>query len=63
MRAEKEKLPPTLAELFAEARDEGREEAKKMLAQELIRENFSDDHIAKLTKLKVEEVARLRGTL
>ncbi|WP_249869236.1 hypothetical protein, partial [Oceanobacillus saliphilus] len=72
MRAEKEKLPPTIAELFAEAKDEGlvrgreqgreegREEAKKMLAQELIRENFSDEHIAKLTKLKVEEVARLR---
>ncbi|MGJ9458107.1 hypothetical protein [Oceanobacillus sp. CF4.6] len=83
MRAEKEKLPPTIAELFADAkdeglvkgreegrekgreegRDEGREETKKMLAQELIREDFSDEHIAKLTKLGIEEVVRLRKSL
>ncbi|MFC4025108.1 hypothetical protein ACFOUV_15035 [Oceanobacillus longus] len=63
MRAEKEKLPPTIAELFADAKDEGREETKKMLAQELMREGFSDEHIAKLTKLGIEEVVKLRKSL
>ncbi|MFC4025109.1 hypothetical protein ACFOUV_15040 [Oceanobacillus longus] len=67
MRAEKEKLPPTIAELFADAKDEGvvkgREETKKMLAQELIREGFSDEHIAKLTKLDQKEIIKIRKSL
>ncbi|MGJ9458106.1 hypothetical protein [Oceanobacillus sp. CF4.6] len=75
MRAEKEKLPPTIAELFADAkdeglvkgreegRDEGRKETKKMLAQELIREDFSDEHIAKLIKLDLKEIIKIRKSL
>ncbi|PAV31117.1 hypothetical protein CIL05_00205 [Virgibacillus profundi] len=80
MKAEKEKLSPTLAAIFAEAKEEGEakgiekgraegkaegkaegiEEAKIMFAQELIRNKYSDETIAKLTKLDVEVIKKLR---
>ncbi|WP_373895039.1 hypothetical protein [Virgibacillus sp. CBA3643] len=63
MQTERSNPSPTLAEIFDEREKEGKKEAMKQFAEELILENFSDDYIAKLTKLSVEEVALLRKSL
>ncbi|GAB3059277.1 hypothetical protein [Virgibacillus ainsalahensis] len=41
----------------------GKAEATKQFALKLIQENFSDDYIAKLTKLSVDKVEALRKSL
>jgi len=63
MRAEKSNPPPTLAELIAESEHDGIEKGKKEVAIELIRDNFSDNQIKKLTKLSFEDIAILRKSL
>ncbi|GAB3059284.1 RpnC/YadD family protein [Virgibacillus ainsalahensis] len=67
MQAERSNPSPTLAEIFAdlekEGMEKGKEAAMKQLALELIQENFSDDYIAKLTKLSVDKVEALRKSL
>lgn len=63
MHAEREKPSPTLAELMDEFEEKGKSEATREFAQELIRENFSDAYIAKLTKLKLDEVMELRKSM
>ncbi|MCH1624411.1 hypothetical protein [Fredinandcohnia quinoae] len=58
------KKSPTLADAFKQERYEGRQEGKleerKNLAVELIRENFPDEKIAKMTRLSIEEVKEIR---
>lgn len=71
-----EKVPsPTLAEVFELYRNEGIEkglekglekgrlEERRNLACELIRENFSNEKIARMTKLSIEDVIELRRKL
>ncbi|ASK62190.1 hypothetical protein CFK37_08450 [Virgibacillus phasianinus] len=61
----------TLAEVFAELREEGYKEGyeigykKEMekLAEGLIKENTSNEQIAEITELGLDEVARLRKPL
>ncbi|PAV31116.1 hypothetical protein CIL05_00200 [Virgibacillus profundi] len=70
MRTKKEQLSPTLAAMVdqeiemgrEEGRAEGIKEAKKMFARKLIRDNFSSEYIANLTRLDIEVVANLRDT-
>jgi len=71
VRAERSNPPPTLAELISESKEEGLEkgiekgknQAMKNVAIELIRDNFSDNQIIKLTKLSREDVVALRKSL
>ncbi|MFE7151813.1 RpnC/YadD family protein [Heyndrickxia sporothermodurans] len=67
-----EKVPsPTLAEVFEIYRNEGIEkgiekgrlEERRNLACELIREKFSNEKIARMTKLSIEDVIELRRKL
>ncbi|PAV31115.1 hypothetical protein CIL05_00195 [Virgibacillus profundi] len=72
---EKKKEVPDLFGIFAEAMVEGKEEgraegrlegiieAKRMVAQELMRENFSNEYIVKITRLDVESVRKLKETM
>ncbi|MGY0691896.1 hypothetical protein ACW2QC_03780 [Virgibacillus sp. FSP13] len=78
MRAEKTDTSQTLAEIFEEMRQEGeevgiekgmekgmeqgRKNALSQVVLELIKEGFTNEHIAKITKLELDEVAELRKT-
>ncbi|MCH1624418.1 hypothetical protein [Fredinandcohnia quinoae] len=61
------KKSPTLADAFKQERYEGKQEGKleerKNFAMELIREHFSDEKIAKMTRLSVEEVRGIRKNI
>ena len=46
-----------------EGREEGREDTKRSVAEEMIIHNETDEYIAQITKLSVEEVAGLRSKL
>lgn len=68
MKAEKTNPSQTLEEIFAELRKEGveegkekaREEALSPVIRELVNEGFSNEKIAKITKLTVDEVTEWR---
>lgn len=69
--SEKVETSPTLAEILEkykrEERAEGRVEGalleRKNLAKELILENFTDEKIAKMTRLTIDEVREIRKNL
>jgi predicted transposase/invertase (TIGR01784 family) len=71
MRAEKTDTSQTLEEIFAELREEGKEEGKqegrqevsRAFVQELAKENYTNEQIAKLTKLTLKEVALFKEQL
>lgn len=71
MLADKRNPSQTLAEIFAELEEEGmekgiekgKEETAHDIAKELIRENFPNEKVSKLTKLELEEVVELRKSL
>ncbi|WP_382400036.1 hypothetical protein [Lentibacillus salinarum] len=71
MQAEKTNPSQTLEEIFAELRQEGREKGReegrkdtlKHVVQELIREDYSNEQIMKITKLDLEDVKELRRAL
>src|SRR5690625_3884190 len=67
MRAEKSNPPPTLAELIVESRQEGREEGKEEAIKDiviaLIRKNYSDQEIMKITELTTAELEAIRESL
>ncbi len=63
----KEEIEKSVLKWKQEGRDEGRKEgsvqAKIGIAIELIKEGFSDEKIAKLTKFTLEEVEKIRKSL
>ncbi|MGY0691897.1 hypothetical protein ACW2QC_03785 [Virgibacillus sp. FSP13] len=62
MRAEKTDTSQTLAEIFEEMREDGKKDALSKVVFELIKEGFTNEHIARITKLELDEVAELRKT-
>src|SRR5699024_12170646 len=64
MRAEKSNPPPTLAELIVESRQEGKKEGKEEVIKDiviaLIRKNYSDQEIMKITELTTAELEAIR---
>src|SRR5699024_8512701 len=67
MRAEKSNPPPTLAELIVESRQEGKKEGKEEAIKDiviaLIRKNYSDQEIMKITELTTAELEAIRESL
>lgn len=71
MLADKRNPSQTLAEIFAELKEEGMEKGiekgKKEtivhIVEKLVREDFSNEQIAKITELELEEVVKLRKSL
>lgn len=67
MRFYRDDLPPTIETLIEierkEGYEEGEEKSKKDIALTLFYEGFEIDYIAKLTKLSVSEVNKLKESL
>ncbi|ASK62189.1 hypothetical protein CFK37_08445 [Virgibacillus phasianinus] len=57
----------TLAEIFAELKEEGMEKGKKEteknIAKKLIQKDYSDEQIMEITELELDEVVKLRKLL
>jgi uncharacterized FlgJ-related protein len=60
LRSEEFMKLPTLADMLEKREEKGRMEERQRLAAELLKENFTDEQVAKLTKLSVEEVLKLK---
>ncbi|MFS0644070.1 hypothetical protein [Siminovitchia sp. 179-K 8D1 HS] len=71
LRSEEFMKLPTLADMWEKWKEEGKKEGmekgrmeeRQRLAIELLKENFTDEQVAKLTKLSLEEVLELKGQL
>src|SRR5699024_5177640 len=67
MRAEKSNPPTTHAELIVESRQEGKKEGKEEAIKDiviaLIRKNYSDQEIMKITELTTAELEAIRESL
>ncbi|MDQ0176263.1 hypothetical protein [Bacillus chungangensis] len=64
MYLDRNNLPPTFGHWMRVEREEGKGEGefqtKKRLALKLLQEQFSEDYVAQLTELSLEEVKKLR---
>ncbi|ASN04159.1 RpnC/YadD family protein [Virgibacillus necropolis] len=67
MLADKRNPSQTLAEIFAELKEEGMEKGKreteKNIAKKLIQKDYSNEQIIELTELELNEVVKLRKSL
>lgn len=79
LRSEEFMKLPTLADMWEKWKEEGKKEGiekgmekgmekgrmeeRQRLAIELLKENFTEEQVAKLTKLSLEEVLELKGQL
>jgi len=68
MYLDRKNLPPTFGELMEQEKEEGkeigkkigREEGQRLVAQELLQDGMSVERVAKLAKLPIEEVEKIR---
>lgn len=63
MQVDKRNQSQTLAEIIDELEEKGKQKATRSFAKELIRDDFPNERIAKLTKLDLAEVVKLRKSL